>query len=197
MHISCLREWLNQKRKVSSLSDYQTNYIYKKATCEICGFLYPDMVRARGKSFPVFDFARPTGCNYMVIEVLGMPLGKNFSVIEVLEDYKLEIGRNETEINIPDVSVSKKHGFIRFDPNIRELILLDQGSKHGSSVLIQRPVKLNLDQTNFFICGLSLLKITVRDDWWSQYNCCAPPIDIGMLEKDCKSTLPTDLQRFH
>ena len=125
IHINCLREWLNQKRKVNNLSEFQTNYIYKKCVCEICGFLYPDMVGARGQTFSVFDFKKPTGCNYMVIEVLGMPMGKNFSVIEVPEDYKLEIGRNEAEICIPDVSVSKKHGYLRFDPSIRELILIE------------------------------------------------------------------------
>ena len=114
----------------------------------------------------MFDFKKPTGCNYMVIEVLGMPMGKNFSVIEVPEDYKLEIGRNEAEICIPDVSVSKKHGYLRFDPSIRELILMEQGSKHGTSILLQRPVKLNLDHTLFFVSGMSLLKLRVKDDWW-------------------------------
>lgn len=31
IHIKCLQEWLNQKRKVNKLSDFQENYIYKKS----------------------------------------------------------------------------------------------------------------------------------------------------------------------
>ena len=37
-----------------------------------------------------------------------MPAGKNFSVITIPDDYILEIGRSSAEMNIPDVSVSKK-----------------------------------------------------------------------------------------
>ena len=36
-----------------------------------------------------------------------MPIGKNFSVIKIPDDYLLEIGRSNAEICIPDVSVSK------------------------------------------------------------------------------------------
>jgi len=37
-----------------------------------------------------------------------MPVGKNFSVIKLTDNYELEIGRSNAELNIPDVSVSKK-----------------------------------------------------------------------------------------
>ena len=37
-----------------------------------------------------------------------MPAGKNFSVIKIPDDYILEVGRSGAELNIPDVSVSKK-----------------------------------------------------------------------------------------
>ena len=37
-----------------------------------------------------------------------MPVGKNFSVVRIPDDYMIEIGRSNSEINIPDISVSKK-----------------------------------------------------------------------------------------
>ena len=44
IHLNCLREWLNSKRKVTKMSEFHENYIYRKSQCEVCGDLYPDMV---------------------------------------------------------------------------------------------------------------------------------------------------------
>mmetsp|Transcript_10318 Transcript_10318/g.15784 ORF Transcript_10318/g.15784 Transcript_10318/m.15784 type:complete len:162 (+) Transcript_10318:3001-3486(+) len=87
IHLKCLHEWLNSKRKVNKLSAFQENYIYKKSQCEVCGMLYPDMVKVNGKLFPIFDFNKPKKSNYLIIEVLGMPAGKNFSVIKIPDNY--------------------------------------------------------------------------------------------------------------
>ena len=102
IHIKCLQEWLNSKRKVNKLSSFQENYIYKKSQCEVCGSLYPDMVDVRGNMYPIFDFSKPKKMNYIVIEVLGMPAGKNFSVVKIPDNYQLEVGRSNTEMCIPD-----------------------------------------------------------------------------------------------
>ena len=59
IHIKCLQEWLNQKRKVIKLSQFHENYIFKKSKCEVCNILYPDMVKVKNKMFPIFDFNRP------------------------------------------------------------------------------------------------------------------------------------------
>ena len=63
-------------------------------------------------------------------------MGKNFSVIKIPDNYQIEIGRNNTELNVPDVSISKKQGSIRFDMAINEFILEDKGSKYGTHILI-------------------------------------------------------------
>jgi hypothetical protein len=66
------------------------------------------MVDVNNKLYPIFDFIKPKNKNYIIIEVLGMPVGKNFSVISIPDNYSLEIGRANAELNIPDVSVCKK-----------------------------------------------------------------------------------------
>jgi hypothetical protein len=65
------------------------------------------MVKVRDQQFPIFDFNKPKRSDYIIIEVLGMPAGKNFSVVRLPENYQLEIGRSNAEMNIPDVSISK------------------------------------------------------------------------------------------
>lgn len=98
------------------------------------------MVEVEGKMFPIFDFNKPKNSNFIIIEVLGMPVGKNFSVIKIPDNYIIEIGRSNAELNIPDVSVSKKQATLKFDLSIGELILTDFRSKYGTHVLIQRPI---------------------------------------------------------
>jgi hypothetical protein len=66
------------------------------------------MIKVGETHYPIFDFNKPKNQNYLIIEVLGMPAGKNFSVIKIPDDYILEVGRSSAELNIPDVSVSKK-----------------------------------------------------------------------------------------
>jgi pSer/pThr/pTyr-binding forkhead associated (FHA) protein len=65
-----------------------------------------------------------------------MPAGKNFSVIKIPEDYVIEVGRSGSELNIPDVSVSKKQATLRFDVSIGELVIEDLESKFGTHIMI-------------------------------------------------------------
>jgi hypothetical protein len=90
------------------------------------------MVEVKGKMYPIFDFSKPKRSNYIVIEVMGMPSGKNFSVIKIPDNYTLEVGRSNSEICIPDVSVSKTQARLRLDMQIKELVLEDSGSKFGT-----------------------------------------------------------------
>lgn len=162
IHVKCLQEWLNQKRKYSKMSSFQDNYIYKKSQCEVCGSMYPDMVEVKGKLHQIFEFKKPKNSNYIVIEVLGMPVGKNFSVVKIPDNYIIEVGRSNAELSIPDVSVSKKQATLKYDLSINELVLTDFNSKYGTHILVQRPIELQLNQPMFFMNGLSLIQIILK-----------------------------------
>lgn len=90
------------------------------------------MVDVKGRFYPVFDFEKPSNQDYIVIEVMGMPAGKNFSVIRVPANYILDIGRSGAEVTIPDGSVCKKQATLKYDLSINELVLTDLGSLHGT-----------------------------------------------------------------
>ena len=65
-----------------------------------------------------------------------MPVGKNFTIAQLPDDYSVEIGRNDSELNIPDISVNKIHGYLKYDTSIDEVIYTDNNSKYGSQQLI-------------------------------------------------------------
>lgn len=48
------------------------------------------------------------------------------------ENYTIEVGRSDTELNVPDMSVDKNHGFMKYDTEIGEVVYSDNDSKYGS-----------------------------------------------------------------
>ena len=71
------------------------------------------MVELKGKFFKIYDFERPTNQNYMIYQILG--IGKNFSVVLTPDNYSLEVGREFSEMEIPDPTISSTHGFLQYD----------------------------------------------------------------------------------
>ena len=130
------------------------------------------MVSVKGRMFPIFDFNKPKRSDYIVIEVLGMPAGKNFSVVRLPENYSLEIGRSGAELNIPDVSISKQQATLKYDSTVGELIIQDQNSKFGTHILIQRPIRLEINEPIYLNNALSLIKLKLKNNFFSNLcNC--------------------------
>ena len=63
------------------------------------------MIEVNGVQHQLFEHHIPTNSNFIVIEILGMPIGKNISVVKIPFNYTLEIGKQDTELNIPDESI--------------------------------------------------------------------------------------------
>ena len=62
------------------------------------------------------------------MDTLGMPVGKIIVVIRVPEDYEIEFGESNADINIADYTIAKKHGILKYDTSINELIYQDNYS---------------------------------------------------------------------
>ena len=126
VHLNCLQKWLESKLKVKRQTEYQTNYVFKRTKCELCTQLYPDQVQVSGRVHQVFRFKRPSKAKtFIVFEILGLPNGKNFSVVLIPPFYDLEIGRQLADIVIPDMTVHQRHAILKHDLAINELVLTE------------------------------------------------------------------------
>ena len=68
------------------------------------------------QKYDLFEIDLPRSEPYMLMEVIGMPIGKNMKVIKVKEDFSISIGRSDDcDVRINDSSVSCKHSILRFD----------------------------------------------------------------------------------
>lgn len=77
------------------------------------------------------------------------------------------MGRSNTEMCIPDVSVSKKQASLKYDLSIGELVLSEidnKPSKYGTHILIQRPIELISNKPVYLINGLSLICLTLTNN---------------------------------
>ena len=155
------------------------------------------MINVGDKLFPIFDFEKPKNQNYIIIEVLGMPAGKNFSVIKIPDDYILEVGRSGAEMNIPDVSVSKRQATLRYDMSINELVIQDSESKYGTHIMIQRPIELKKDKPVYVVNGLSLIRCEIKKDaidWCPCFiNSSSKYQSEPVLFQECLNHMPSDL----
>ena len=129
------------------------------------------MVEINGQRHPIFqyDVEAPEQNNHIVFEVLGMPTGKNFSVVRIPDNYALSVGRSDSDICVPDISVSRRQSFIKYDVNLGELVLQDDFSRFGTHLLIQRPMKLYPYKPMLILSGLSMIRIEVRRE--NEFTC--------------------------
>lgn len=113
------------------------NYIYKVNSCEICSGIYPDQVVIEGHKYDLYDLKRPFSDPYLIMEVIGMPNGKNIKLVKVSNDFTITLGRaDDSDVRINDASISQRHASLRFDRSIQEFVLQDEYSKFGSLLLI-------------------------------------------------------------
>ena len=73
------------------------------------------------------------------------------------------MGRGEeADFRVADISVSRFHSLIRYDKELNEVTLQDNGSKFGSLVLLQKPYELVPGQPFFLQIGQILLSFELE-----------------------------------
>lgn len=103
--------------------------------------------------------------NYLILEVLGMPEGKNLKMIGVPRDKVVVLGRDESsDLIINDQSISQKQAKIFFSALLNKFILQDFNSKYGSLKVIQKPIKLEPGVKTYVQVGLVLLQFEIEDE---------------------------------
>ena len=113
--MDCLKQWLQSKMVVINRF-FCDNYIFKVNACELCKAIYPDQVLIDGHKYDIYDIERPETDPYLIMEVVGMPVGKNIKLIKIGKDFNISLGRGEdSDVRVNDSSISQKHASLRFE----------------------------------------------------------------------------------
>ena len=95
------------------------NYIFRVNACEICSSVFPDQVVVGDQKYDIFEIKRPEDDPYLLMEVVGMPSGKNMKLIRIRDEFTISLGRSEDcDVRINDSSISYKHAIIRYEYGI-------------------------------------------------------------------------------
>ena len=174
IHYQCLKSWLNSKilDGHNDIDSSEISYAVKEIECELCKSKYPDFIRSRGKLYNL-SFYKPPYKKYMVLETIRgeKERTRTIHIISFDNRKRVSLGRaGESDVNIPDLSVSRFHSFLFIERN--RVFLEDGGSKFGSLVLIQNPyIKLNSGAALKVQFGRCYFNIKIKKKF-SFFSCC-------------------------
>jgi len=151
-HYDCLKRWMHTKlSKKENDKKTVTSYNIKSFNCEICKTPYPFrfVVSNADYSQEIFDLIeiiRPIEKSFIILESLNQVKDNNnvksIHVI-ILDGQKITLGRgHEADVRINDISVSRQHAVLIYDPNTKNICIRDLKSKFGTLALIKNDLKL-------------------------------------------------------
>jgi len=146
-HYDCIKMWMQTKlSQKGNESNTVTSYNIKSFNCEICKTPYPFRFRIENKEhiYDLIDIVRPEGKNYIILESLNqMKDNNNVKSIHViiLDGNTVSIGRgHESDVRVNDISVSRLHACLNFNPVTGKISIRDYKSKFGTLVLFKNQV---------------------------------------------------------
>jgi hypothetical protein len=146
IHLDCIRQWLKGKittRQIGSTS----SYYWKQLSCELCKELLPNSTLINGNLVDLVEVTKPIS-PFIVLEVKAKESTevRSIHVVSLLNSDGVFIvmkrqGRGfESQVRIPDISVSRLNSTLRLVKN--DFYLSDNDSKFGTLVLLTNPVQL-------------------------------------------------------
>lgn len=147
-HYLCIKKWMETKLVIKE-NDKKTvkSYNIKSFNCEICKTPYPFRFRTGNsdKIFDLIEIKRPDE-DYIILESLNQMKElnniKSIHVIKLTNEF-ITIGRgHESDVRINDISVSRTHAWLKYDPEEGRLLLRDLKSKFGTLILLKNPLTI-------------------------------------------------------
>lgn len=153
IHIKCLQQWMNSVKKVKYPNDYTIEYSWRLIVCDLCKKQLPSIISFKNKRVNILDFEEPTDNGAFVIlesypkeGTIKSYTNKSIYVVDMTGRSEVKMGRgHEADIRIADISVSRLHAVLKFDP-AGNISLHDRSSKFGTLVLLKHPLFIPADR---------------------------------------------------
>lgn len=150
IHYECLKFWLKQKMAKKEEANV-ISYTWKQFECEICKKPYPYVFKSNGTKYRLVDVDLPKDKNFLWLESLTFEKNSSRMVHLIMPDEghkEFKMGRgHESDLRVSDISVSRCHAIIKFDPMTNKYYIEDNLSKFGTLVLANHDIELQVDQT--------------------------------------------------
>lgn len=152
VHLECLRHWISGRLQVHNGEQAaQNSFFYRPLSCELCKSPYathlvsvPESPSGQVEQRAIVELPK-TRAPYIVLEKESRRAEeKGLYVVSLADKHRLKIGRgHESDARFADVSISRWHATIRFDPETKDFSMEDHESKFGTLVSVRTPILLN------------------------------------------------------
>lgn len=171
IHANCLKEWIKSKVSSRITGKGMTVYI-KDLCCELCEFQLPTFVNYKDTNISLINISFPTK-SFIVLEEYSP---ENFQVnglhiISLDENEAGILGRgHESDIKIPDISVSRRHCQIKLLGS--DFYLEDSKSKFGTLGKLNTQVLLRNNTELTVQINRTVLNFKYKEPWSLKKLCC-------------------------
>jgi hypothetical protein len=159
IHYLCLFKWLQSKMVMRTFTDFQVFY-WKALECELCKQPLPRTFNYEGTSLCLCK--APSEAT-VVIDCFNKEnsLNRGLTILSMGDRALVKIGRgHESDLRIPDISVSRCHSSLEKDG--ARFVLRDLNSKFGTLVLVTYPQFVPLNSSRHFQVGRTYFVMDVR-----------------------------------
>jgi hypothetical protein len=166
IHVKCLQKWLESKI-TQTFNNIVKVYRCKSLECELCKYHYPSRIEVSGQVFDLICMEKPEN-NFIVFEMENEGM-KNYSVLNFVDKESYKLGRGyDTDMRIPDISVSRNHAVIFARP--AGIFIKDLNSKFGTLARIKQQIVLDINSKLQMQCGRTLVKVSAKRPF-NLFNC--------------------------
>lgn len=188
VHVRCQKEWVLSKVATKMSGPNTVNYNVAPLYCEICKVEIDPVFVIEEKQYDLIHFERPEW-PYMIIEQLERAsTSRQYHLLSFFQTDSITLGRGHgCDIRLADISVSRVHASIRSAKN-GKFILVDNNSKFGTLVLVDKDFKLTSNKVGFQVGKTILIACVKKKNLGPGISTELPKFDTGamIIEDDPK-----------
>eukprot|EP00920_Eleutheroschizon_duboscqi_P017812 GHVT01042759.1.p1 GENE.GHVT01042759.1~~GHVT01042759.1.p1 ORF type:complete len:898 (+),score=247.08 GHVT01042759.1:419-3112(+) len=139
VHVECLRHWIKGRL---NLDEERSAVFLRTVNCELCKANFPEAVHHNDERIQLLRVPNAEPPFIVLENIVGVgQTQRGVHVISLTEKKDLRLGRgHESDVRIPDVSISRCHAAVRFVDE--KFHLEDYDSKFGTLISLRKPFVL-------------------------------------------------------
>ncbi|VEV58663.1 zinc finger protein, putative [Plasmodium vinckei vinckei] len=160
-HLLCLRKWINGRLNLNDQL-FSGSIFIKDISCELCKTKYPKSIKQNEELIQLVKIPNLKTPLIVLDNIIGQT-SKGVHLISFADKTHLKLGRgHESDIRIPDVSISRYHATIKYEEG--SFKLEDHNSKFGTLVALRKAREISTKDTMSLQVGRSVVNFRIDQD---------------------------------
>ncbi|ETW34645.1 hypothetical protein PFTANZ_04655 [Plasmodium falciparum Tanzania (2000708)] len=160
-HLMCLRKWINGRLNLNDQL-FSGSVFIKDICCELCKSKYPKSIKQNEELVQLVKIPNLKTPLIVLDNIIGQT-SKGVHLISFADKKYLKLGRgHESDVRIPDVSISRYHATIKYEKGLFKLE--DHNSKFGTLVALRKAREIFPKDTMSLQVGRSVVHFKMDEE---------------------------------